>query len=148
MSRANVDVAQRWTDAFNRRDTEGLIALTDPDFEFRSILVSIEPVFRGYEGLSRYFEGLNEAYAHFQAVPIEFIDAGAAVLWAGHFEWRGKESGAGGTTQIVVACWLRAGKVFRIESFTDRPQALDAVGLTEQEAGVASSAVSGPSQRA
>ncbi len=148
MSRANVEVVQRWVDAYNRRDIDGLIALTDPDAELRTRFVAIESVFRGHEGIRAYFEGLDEAYDHFEVVPIEFIDAGAAVVFAGHADWRGKESGAGGTTQIAPALWLRAGKVFRTETFTDRAQALEAVGLTEQEARAASSAVSGTSQPA
>jgi ketosteroid isomerase-like protein len=143
MSRTNVEVVQHWLDAYNRRDIDGLIALADRDIEFRSMFVAVEPIFRGYEGIRTYFDGLEDAYDHFQVVPIEFIDAGAAVLWMGHFEWRGKESGAGGTTQIVPAQWLRAGKVFRIETFTDRTEALEAVGLTEEEARVASSRADG-----
>lgn len=51
MSRANVEVVQRWVDAYNRRDIDGLIALTDPDIEVRSRFVAIEPIFRGYEGI-------------------------------------------------------------------------------------------------
>jgi ketosteroid isomerase-like protein len=138
MSKANVEVVRRWVDAYNRRDLDGLIALCDSEIEIRSYFVTIERVFRGHEGIHEYFKGLDEAYAHFQLVPIEFIDAGAAVVFAGHVDWRGKESGAGGTTQIVPALWLRAGKVFRTETFTDRMQALEAVGLTEQEARAAS----------
>jgi ketosteroid isomerase-like protein len=111
MSRANVEVVQRWVDAYNRRDIDGLIALTDPDIELRSRFVEIEPVLRGHEGIRAYFEELDEAYDHFEVVPIEFIDAGAAVVFAGHADWRGKESRAGGTTQIAPALWLRAGKV-------------------------------------
>jgi hypothetical protein len=61
----------------------------------------------------------------------EFIDAGAAVLLVAHVEWRGKESGAEGTMPLLVAAWLRAGEVFRIETFTDRSEALEAVGLSE-----------------
>jgi ketosteroid isomerase-like protein len=57
MSRANVDVLKRWLDAYNRRDVEEIIALTDPDVEFRSIFVAVEPVFRGYDGIRSYFEG-------------------------------------------------------------------------------------------
>jgi hypothetical protein len=47
MSQANVDAARRWIDAYNRRDFDGLLELTDRDIEFRSIFVQIEPVFRG-----------------------------------------------------------------------------------------------------
>jgi ketosteroid isomerase-like protein len=137
MSQVNVDAARRWIDAYNRRDFEGLLELTDRDFEFRSTFAQIEPVFRGHEGIHAYFESLSEAYDDWELVPVEFIDAGAAVIVVERVDWRGK-SGAEGTTHNVPVMWLRAGKVFRLETFEDRTQALEAVGLTEQEARAAS----------
>jgi ketosteroid isomerase-like protein len=47
MSQENVEIVRRWNTAYNRRDFENLIELTDPDLEFRSIFVGIESVFRG-----------------------------------------------------------------------------------------------------
>jgi ketosteroid isomerase-like protein len=135
VSEQNVQTIRRWVDAYNRRDFECLIGLNDPDFEFRSIFVSIESVFRGTEAFPyAYFKTLDEAYDQFLLVPSEFVDAGAAVLMVANVDWRGKESGARGETPIVAAFWLRAGKVFREETFTDRGEAFDAVGLSEQDA--------------
>jgi SnoaL-like domain len=54
MSQASVDAARRWIDAYNRRDFDGLLELTDRDIEFRSTFVQIEPVFRGHEGIHAY----------------------------------------------------------------------------------------------
>ena len=130
MSAKTVDVVRRWIEAYNRRDFPGLIELTDPDFEFRSIFVAIESVFRGYDGFPHaYFRQLEEAYERFEVVPERFIDAGAAVLVIASAEWRGRGSGAEGSLAISVASWLRAGRLFRVETFTERQQALEAVGL-------------------
>ena len=132
MSRENVDVVRRWTEAYNARDMEGLAALTDPDFEFRSIFVSVESVFRAPDGFpSAYFKTLDDAYESFVVTPSEFIDAGAAVLLLATADWRGRGSGAEGKTPIATASWLRSGKLLRSETFTDRAQALEAVGLRE-----------------
>ena len=49
-------------------------------------------------------------------------------------KWRGKGSAAEGETPVQIAFWLRAGKVFRIKTFSDRRDALEAVGLSEQDA--------------
>jgi ketosteroid isomerase-like protein len=134
MSQQDVEVVRRWIELFNRRDTTGLIRLTEPDFEMKSLLLAIESDFRGDADFPHaYFEALDDAYDHFQSVPEDFIDAGAAVLVVTHLHWRGKGSGAHGQTPIVAAFWLRAGKVFREETFTDRADALEAVGLSEQE---------------
>jgi ketosteroid isomerase-like protein len=140
MSQANLDAVRRWIDAYNRRDLDGLLELTDRDIEFRSVLVRIEPVFRGHEGIHVYFEALGEAYDAHDLLPSEFIDAGAAVVVIEHVDWRGKESGAEGRSHNAPVMWLMAGKVFRIETFENRAQALEAVGLTEQEARAGSAA--------
>jgi ketosteroid isomerase-like protein len=132
MSQENVEIARRWIEAWNRRDVEGLTELTEPDFELKSLFVPIEgDFFRGYAALHAYFEAVDEAYEHLLSVPEEFIDAGAAVVVVTHLDWRGKGSGAHGETPVVVTFWLRAGKVFREETFMDRAEALEAVGLSE-----------------
>jgi hypothetical protein len=43
----------------------------------------------------------------------------------------GKGSGADGKTPIFVACWLRAQRVLRVETFTNSAAALEAAGLSE-----------------
>jgi ketosteroid isomerase-like protein len=135
MSQENVEIVQRFIEAYNRRDFEGIIELMDPTFEFRSRFVGIESVHRASEGFPHtYFKMLDEAYDRFEVVLSEFIDAGAAVLAAGRAEWRGKASGAQGETPILPAFWLRARKVFRAETFTDRTEALEAVGVREIQA--------------
>ncbi len=132
MSQENVEIVRRWIGLFNRRDIEGLLALTESGYEMKSLLVTIESDFRGYaEFPHAYFEQIDDAYEHFQSVPDEFIDAGAAVLVATHLDWRGKASGVHGQTPVVAAFWLREGKVFREETFTDRAEAFAAVGLSE-----------------
>ena len=132
MSQENVEVVRRFLEVYNRRDFEAIIEVIDPTFEFRSRFVGIESVHRASEGFPQsYFTMLDEAYDHFEVVLGEFIDAGAAVLTVGHAEWRGKASGVQGETPIFPAFWLRAKRVFRAETFTDRAEALEAVGLSE-----------------
>jgi ketosteroid isomerase-like protein len=133
MSQENVAVVRRWIEVYNRRDIEALIEVSDADIEFRSIFAAIETggVFRGYPGVFEYFKTLDDAYERFEVVPHDVLDAGAAALMVADADWRGKESGAEARTSIFVAFWLRAGKVLRVETFTDRAQALDAVGLRE-----------------
>jgi ketosteroid isomerase-like protein len=129
-----VEIVQRWVAFYNRRDLDGLLNLTDPSVEAISRFVAIESDFRGHAGLLAYFEVLDDAYESFELVPSDFIDAGAAVVVVAHVSWCGKESGARGETAVSPAFWLRAGKVFRTETFMDRREALEAVGLSEQDA--------------
>jgi ketosteroid isomerase-like protein len=132
MSQENVNVVESWFDAYNRRDFEGLIEVIDPDFDFRSRFVEIESNFRGHERFPyAYFRTLDEAYDRFEVIPSAFIDAGPAVLTVADAEWRGKASGAEGSLAIFIAFWLRARKVLRAETFTDRAEALEALDLSE-----------------
>ena len=133
MSQENVEIVRRWNETFNRRDIERLLEISDEDIEFRSIFASIETggVFRGHSGVLAYFKTLDDAYERFEVVPLEILDAGAAALVTGDALWNGRGSGADGTTRMFVACWLRAKKVLRVETFTDRATALEAIGLSE-----------------
>ncbi len=79
MSQVNVEIVRRWNAAYNERDMDTLIELTDPDIEFRSIFLAVESDFRGYDGLYAYFQAIDDAYERFVVVPDEFLDAGAAV---------------------------------------------------------------------
>ena len=133
MSQKNLEVVRRWIETYNRRDIDGLLEISDDDIEFRSLFASIETggVFRGRSGVVAYFETLDEAYERFQVVPQDILDAGAAALVTADAHWHGRGSGADGKTPIFVACWLRTKKVLRVETFTDRATALEAVGLSE-----------------
>ena len=132
MSEENVEIVRRWIDAYNQRDMDSLIEVDASDFTFRSVFVAVETEFQGPEGFPyAYFKTLDEAYERFVVVPSELIDGGAAVLMVATAEWRGRESGAQGETPIATAFWLRAGRIFRAETYTDRGEGLEAIGLGE-----------------
>ena len=134
MSQENVEIVRRWNTAYNERDFDTLLGLTDPNVEFRSIFVGIESMFRGHDDFRTYFKEIDDAYDRFQIIAERFLDAGAAVLLVTKAEWRGKGSGAGGTMPLFVAAWLKAGKVFHIHTYTESRDGLQAVGLSEQDA--------------
>lgn len=133
MSQENVEITRRWNVAYNERDFQTLLELTDPDFEFRSLFVGVESIFRGHDGLREYFAGIDSAYDRFQIPADRFFDAGAAVLVKCHIEWRGRESGAEGTMPVAVAAWMKAGRVFHLETYSNMSDGLAAVGLSEPE---------------
>ena len=63
MSERNVERARRVMEAISRRDTDGLIALADPEVEWRSFFALGEAgVFRGHDGMRRYMKELDEAW--------------------------------------------------------------------------------------
>ena len=136
MSQENVETVREWIAAFNRRDEERVLSLVAPDFEFRSIFVAVERVFRAPDGFpGEYFETVDDAYESFVVTADELIDAGAAVLVIGTLDWRGRASGVEGKTPIATVCWLNTGAIFRAETWTDRAQGYAAVGLSEPTEG-------------
>lgn len=63
MSQENVEIAKRCIDAFNASDVDAFNALATPDFEWSPSMVAIEgEVFRGSEGIRRYFASLSNAW--------------------------------------------------------------------------------------
>jgi hypothetical protein len=61
MSQAHVEIAKRVTDAFNRREVDGLLDLATPDSVMSSQLLDASTDFRGREGLERFYAILRKA---------------------------------------------------------------------------------------
>jgi ketosteroid isomerase-like protein len=133
MSRENVEVVRRFHDAFNRRDIDGLTALLHADAEYIPILAKLEGrSYRGPDEVVGWLRELDHDWAEFQTAPNEFRDLGDRVLSLG--TWRARARTSGVTLDSQPGAWvtlLRDGKILRHETFTDREQALEAVGLRE-----------------
>ncbi len=53
--RSAQELAERFVDAFNRRDADALVALCHPELEFvPTILVGARAVYRGHDGIRRW----------------------------------------------------------------------------------------------
>ncbi|MEK6251543.1 MAG: nuclear transport factor 2 family protein [Actinomycetota bacterium] len=134
MSQENVEIV--------RRGYERIGELGRPDYEFldpeiewrgpREFPDLAEPHF-GHEGVARYFAKLNEVFDEYRMVPEEFIDAGGdQVLVFSREGGRGRGSGAEVQTNPTAHLWtIRKRKAVRMQSYWERPEALDAAGLSE-----------------
>lgn|GEM_PF-1437899 len=61
-------IAQRFIDAFNHRDADGLISLVDPTLDWRpSMLVGGRRTYRGHEGIHQWIADLARAPVQHQA---------------------------------------------------------------------------------
>src|SRR5439155_3736937 len=76
MSRDKVDVAKRVTDAYNRRDVDGLFAeLATPDFEwYPGIVRALDGGggYRGREGVEKFAADTRENWEELQNVAAEY----------------------------------------------------------------------------
>ena len=135
MSQENVDLVRRLVEAFNRRDMRGLAELSHDDLEFVSVLTAVDAggaTYRGSETWTSYFAAMNETWDEWQVEDFQVFD-GREYGVAGVFRivGKGKHSGAPVEHEIGLAYRIRDGKVWRMRSYLDPGQALEAVGLRE-----------------
>jgi ketosteroid isomerase-like protein len=137
MSQENVELVKRVFDAVARRDTDAVLACYHPDVEFDLSQGSIagligKGVYRGHDGLRRWFREWYEAWGSLQDDCEELIDAGEHVISVVTRRGRGRASGAETTARRGGVWTLRDGKVVRLAGgYRERSEALEAAGLSE-----------------
>jgi hypothetical protein len=133
MSQENVELGYLLSDAFNRRDLEAFLALTDPDVEVYSRIVELEGggPYRGHDGVRSWWKDV------FGVVPdltfeIEDIRDIADVTVA-QIRQRGRGAGSDAPieqTQWIVTKW-RDKKAIWWHVLLSEAEALEAAGLRE-----------------
>jgi steroid delta-isomerase-like uncharacterized protein len=136
MSQENVEIVLQAMDAWNREDIEALIPLSGPDVEFVSIFAGMEGrTYRGYDGLRRYFADMKDAWAEFHRDIEDVTDAGNnQVLVCFHLHGTARASGVPVDERVTTVFHLRRGRLHRMVVYRDREEALEAAGLSEQDA--------------
>jgi ketosteroid isomerase-like protein len=124
----SIEVLERMFAAFEQGGVEAALEFIDPDF----VVVigpelSAEPdVYRGHEGVRRYFAGF-EGMEDVLLTPQEFIEDGERVLVPTVLSGRGASSGIEVEQRVVQAWTFRDGKAVRVEAFADLDSAREAV---------------------
>jgi ketosteroid isomerase-like protein len=132
MSQGNVEVATQAIEAFNGTDVQAFAVLTTPDFEWSPSMVAIEgTIFRGREGIERYFQSLSIAWEKFHIHRDRFRYSESVVVMLGRLEGRGLGSGVPATSSLGMVFDFRDGLISRIRGYLDHAEALEAAGLSE-----------------
>jgi ketosteroid isomerase-like protein len=131
---ASLETVQLAYEAFKRFDGEALVALSDPDIEFRNSAAAPGGTYRGHTGIRRYVKEIEGAFGDRWDAEVErVLDVGddRVILIARVFG----EGRAGEPLELHVAhVWeLRDGRLLRGTVYVDPEEALAAV-----EAGTAS----------
>ena len=137
MSQENVEIVRRVYDASLRSDWNSMSELLDPDFEFRGTVGGLEEgrIAHGAQQFREIFEKEDlDAWDERRFEPEDFIDAGDCVVVLQREYRRGRGSGVELETETAVVFEVRDGRVVRIQGYMDRAEALEAVGLSEQDA--------------
>ena len=88
-------------------------------------------VYRGHEGIRRWLDDWNAAWAEWSIEPEEFIDADDYVVVVVRMRTKGLGSGVELDRQDGVVYKCRDGKIFTADYFNSKEQALEAAGLSE-----------------
>ena len=132
MSQENVEIVRRCLEFWIRRDWSAALDLLDPTVEFDLSRNVFNPaVYCGTSGIERMVSVVDDAWDEFRANADEFIDAGDQVVAAITITGKGPGSGVEVSMQLFHVWTLRRSKVVRMVSYRDRPEALEAAGLSE-----------------
>jgi ketosteroid isomerase-like protein len=132
MSQANMDIAKRVIDAFNRRDIDAIFDCVNPDLEwFPAIPVTLGGgALRGREGIESYIREVDDTWEEYRVVGQDFRDLGKdQVLVLSQVEGRG--AGSRGLVDAAMGQIFdfRDGKISRVRTYLDHGEALRAAGL-------------------
>ena len=134
MSQENVEIVRSGFELWNAGDMDAFRELLDHDMILRNPEGWPEPgPFVGREAILRQWKQQRETWDADTLVPIgEFIDAGERVVV--RFVWRGLGQGPESNLELTAVYTVRSGRVFYQEYFWDHAEALEAVGLSDQDA--------------
>ena len=134
MSQENVEIVKAAFEAWNAGDMDAFRELLHPDVTLWLMEDFPEPgPHVGLEAVMRQWKQQREAFDADTADPIsDFIDIADHVLV--RFVWRGRGLGPDSDMEVTQVITVRKGKVFLLEHFWDHAEALETVGLSEQDA--------------
>jgi uncharacterized protein len=127
MSQENVEIVRRAYEAFNRRDLPAILDRIHPDVELQTTVET----HHGHAGVEDWVERADEVFDSLVMTVEETIDLDDHVVAAVREQAGGKGSGIDIDQRFTHVWTVQAGRVVRLQAFTERSAALKAVGLEE-----------------
>jgi uncharacterized protein len=134
MSRENVEAVLRGYEAFNRGDLDAAAEGFHPEIEWSGpgVLPERSEVFRGIDGVRRFWGLWQGEFEDFTVEIEEVIDAGEQVIVMAAVSGTGRGSGVHVRSPSFPHVWtIRDGLAVRVEMLRTRAEALEATGLSE-----------------
>lgn len=135
MSEENVNLARRGYEALAAGDLEAVLALLDPDVsvEVHTGRPDLPEMLHGHKGFLENLQGLTDVFEDIEVDPEEFIDLGEHLVVPISTVGHGRASGIKVENRVVHIWTIRDGKATRFRVYGTRQQALEALGLGEQD---------------
>jgi ketosteroid isomerase-like protein len=134
MSQENVEIVKAAYDAFNREDLDAVFKDVAPGFEV-DLSRALGP-WRGVYGLDqirRVVGEFRETWESARVEPHEFIEAGDLVVVPMTLHVRGR-GGIEAASRVAIVWTIRDGAIERFTMYQERQDALEDLGLSEQDA--------------
>jgi hypothetical protein len=134
VSEQNVELHRRAIAAYNARDVEAMIALSDPSIEFHSGMAVGSAVYYGHDGVRRWHRESEDAWGEeIRAEPEAFFDLGEQTLSFYTLHGRGRHSGAEVAMPNAQVFRWREGLLVYWKGYVHREDALRDLGVAEDE---------------
>jgi ketosteroid isomerase-like protein len=134
MSEDGSEVIRSSFEAIRTRDIDALVALYDPNSEFRPLTGTLieSGGYRGHEGIRAYFQEVDQVWEMMDPYAEDLRVHGEIVVAIGGCRVRGRESGAEADTPMAWVFRLRDGLILSTQAFSRAEEALSAAGLVAE----------------
>jgi uncharacterized protein len=136
MSQENVEIVHRAYEALRSEDFDAFVEIHDAECEVLPRVAAVEGggPYRGHDGLRAYLRDMRAAFTDWVLKIEETRDFGDTVIVTVHFHARGKDSGVAVDLPLWQPIMLRDGRAVWWAVYFSEAEALEAVGLSEQDA--------------
>jgi ketosteroid isomerase-like protein len=131
VSEQNVELQRRFTEAFNARDVEALIALCDPNVEIHSTFAELGAVYHGHAGLRRWHRDFEDAWDEVRVEAEAYFDLGEQILVLSTWRGRGRQSGVDVALAAAQVGRWRDDLLTYIKGYAHREDAFEELGVSE-----------------
>jgi ketosteroid isomerase-like protein len=133
VSEQNIERFRRLGEAYNSRDIEAFITCCDPEVEFQAAwTVPGGTVYRGYDGLRKWHQDLEDAWGEIRGEADALFDLGEQTLLFSTLHARGRQSGAEVTMPTAVLAKWRDGLCVYLRAYARKEDALEDLGVSEE----------------
>jgi ketosteroid isomerase-like protein len=135
MSQENVEVVRRGLEAWNQGDRTTWLGWFHPDAELdwsrsRGPLMG---VYRGLDGLKTFWDAWFSTFEHDQVETHAFTEVGSEVVVPNTAHLQGRQ-GIKVIARSTLVFSVGSGQITRLRMFQEHAEALEALGLSEQDA--------------
>ena len=136
MSQENVEVVRRFEKSWSEQDLDAALECVHHELEF-DWSDSIGPfggTYEGHDGLTRFWNDMLEAWDDFSPQMVEVLECGPErLISVDVVRARGKGSGIEMESRGAMLWTVQQGKIVRAKMFQTKDDALQALGLSEQD---------------